>query len=200
MGDAPHGPLVFGVDDDQGGGGPGTVEVALNGAVIVPAAARINFVPVGGVQIAVTQLPLGVANVRVAHPDGPGVFGSDYQWGDTNEEVTTNNAAWTTVLEFSFKAVGGLYRLAWSTEVDSNGTFIGMRLRQQTGGAGPFTEWMKGEVTAGALHDPHGGIVVGLGLDAEDQLFQFQIQSGGPPTTVGARRTRIDLWKVAENP
>jgi hypothetical protein len=189
---------VFGVGDDQGGGGPGTIAVAENGIIKAAAAGVVNFVPVGGVQIAVTELPPGVANVRVAHPGGPGVFGSDYQAAASEEELTTNTAAWETVLELPFLALGGLYRLAWSTEVDSNGTYIGIRLRQQSGGVGPFTEWMKGEITAGALHDPHGGIVPGLFLDPEEQVFQFQIQSGGPPTSVGARRTRIDLWRVSD--
>lgn len=198
MSDAPHGPLVFGVEDDGGGGGPGTIEVAEDGVVKVAAATKVNFIATPPVEIDVVEFPAGVANVRVAAPQLPG-FG-DYQWAEANEEQTTANAAWFNVLELDWTAVGGLYRLAWSTEVDSNGTYIGIRLRHRSGGAGPWTLLAMGEITAGALHDPHGGIVVGLGFDGEQQTFQFDISSGGPPVSVGARRTRMDCWRVGPNP
>jgi hypothetical protein len=198
MGDAPHGPLVFGTDDDGGGGG-GTIAVALDGTVEVPAATVVNFVPDPPVLMNVSEGPPGVANVRIAHPGGGGGF-TDYQWAENDEETTTNNAAWLNVLSLGFVSNAGLYRLAWSTEVDSNGTYIGVRVRWQVGGVGPFVVLAMGEITAGALHDPHGGIVVGLGLGDADQLFEIDIQSGGPPTSVGARRTRLDLFRIGPNP
>jgi hypothetical protein len=200
MGDAPHGPLVFGVDDDSGGGGPSTIAVALDGTVEVPAATIVNFVPTPPVAVSVVEFPAGVANVRIAHPGGGGGGFTDYQWAEHEPEEQTNNAAWLNVLSLGFQANAGLYRLAWSTEVDSNGTYIGVRVRWQPGGAGPFTLLAMGEITAGALHDPHGGIVVGLGLGDADQLFEIDIQSGGPPTTVGARRTRMDLFRIGPTP
>jgi hypothetical protein len=197
--DAPHGPLVFGVEDDGGGGGGGGVDVSLDGTPIVLAATEINFIPDPPIFMNIVELPAGVANVRVTSTAGGSGF-SGYQWAETDAEQTTNNAAWLNALSLGFVSEPGLYRAAWSTEVDSNGTYIGVRVRWQVGGVGPFTLLAMGEITAGALHDPHGGIIVGLGLGIADQLFEIDIQSGGPPTSVGARRTRLDLFRVGPNP
>lgn len=213
-GGAPNGP-IFGVTSDDasvvitGPAGPvvdlsvasvpSSLAVALDGLVEVPTADVINFIPDPPIFMNVVEGPPGVANVRITSTAGAGGF-SDYQYAENDPEQTTNNAAWMNVLSLPFVSVGGLYRLAWSTEVDSNGTYIGVRVRWQEGGVGPFTTLALGEITAGALHDPHGGIVVGLGLATADQLFEIDIQSGGPPTTVGARRTRLDLFRIGPIP
>jgi hypothetical protein len=182
--------------EPSGGAGPAGVDVSEHGTPKVSAALVLNFIAEAGVTVEVTEAPPGTANIDIA---GDGlVFGQDYRWVQTEEEVTSANANWQNVAFLRFVAIGGLYRLAWSTEADSNGTYIDMRLRWLKDGQGPMQEIAHGEVTAGALHDPHAGIAVGLELGALEQVFEFDIRSGGPPTSVGARRTRIDIWKVGE--
>lgn len=200
MADAPHGPLIFGIPDSGGGGGGITgIDVGVDGAVGATNVQAIDFIPDENIFIEVSEPVNGIASVEVSNLIEPSVFGQDYRQAHTENEITTNNAAWTDVAQMANLIAGGIYRLAWSTEVDSNGTFIGIRVLHQPG-VGPPVVLAMGEVTAGALHDPHGGIVTELVLDAGAQTFTVQIQSGGPPVTVGARRTRIDIWKVAENP
>jgi len=195
MGDAPHGPLVFGVPDGGGGGGGITgIDVQDTGVDKATNVQILNFVPDGSVLMEISEPVNGVAAIEIAVPSA--VFGQDYKQANTPQEIQTNNAAWTDVAQMANLMVGGIYRLGWSTEVDSNGTFIGVRVLH-TPGMGPPVVLAMGEITAGALHDPHGGIVTDLVLDAGAQTFTVQIQSGGPPVTVGARRTRIEIWKVA---
>jgi len=200
MADAPHGPLIFGIPDSGGGGGGITgIDVGVDGVVGASNVQAIDFVPDENILIEVSEPVNGIASVEISHVVPPPVFGSDYHQAHTENEITTNTAAWTDVAQMANLMAGGIYRLAWSTEVDSNGTFIAVRVLHQPG-VGPPAVLAMGEITAGTLHDPHGGIVTELVLDAGAQTFTVQIQSGGPPTTVGARRTRIDIWKVAENP
>lgn len=189
-----------GVCDGGGGGGITGVDVAKNGAVGASNVQTIDFVPDGNVLIEVSEPVNGIATVEIAHPTPPPpVFGSDYNEAHTENEITSNNAAWTDVLNLTRILSGGLYRLAWSTEVDSNGTYINVRVVHDPGGGPPIVLAL-GEITAGALHDPHGGIVTGLVLDSGSHEFKVQIASGGPPTTVGARRTRLDIWRVGFPP
>ncbi len=190
-----------GVCDGGGGGGITGINVASDGVVGATNVQALNFVPDGGVLIEVSEPVNGIASIEVAHPIVPPVvpvFGQDYNEAHTPQEITSNNAAWTDVLDLVAFISGGLYRLAWSSEVDSNGTYINLRVIHDPSG-GPLVVLAMGEITAGALHDPHGGIVTGLVLDAGAHEFKVQISSGGPPTTVGARRTRLDFWKVGTN-
>lgn len=129
------------------------------------------------------QQPIGRLTSGLVSPQGLIVDRRDRLWvANTN---AFNVVAFKRGATTPFTTLSDPNYFPISVAVDGNGTVYAANAEATTGPPGNVTVWAKGHTTpTGTLSYPNFNIVIGVGIDAQSDVYVSYIPTSGPPAMV----------------